>query len=894
MTAMTRTQHEASLRSPAFCELLPVRDFLDGVMVCTNGAYVAGYELEGLHSYYDSEAQRLHIKSLLEALLRNLPELAMRLQVRFEITQGVGDQLVRYNQAQQNPNPNVQALDRIRTEAWRCKDEDGIYLHHHLHAYFIWDPRKRPAVETTSLWPVLSRTGGWSLSADKCIQRTQAEHEALLSEFNSLLAGLESALLAAGSDIRRLWEDEIFLEIKRALNPLTPDLVPYKPYAHVLSYKSARSQIANVSIEEEGDDFLKINGLLYSWLSLKDLPDATFPGILRELMIQDFPLVVSAEFTIPEQSKVVRSYKSRLRKMQAAQRDINGGYRFNVDAHIAEGQLARILEEVISSSLKTCQVSLQIGVRTSKPATNDREYQEARHTLAARRQKVLHAVARMAGARAMTETLAKKRVFIGTLPGMAEANKREHDCLTLNGADLLPLEVPWPGTLTAPLMLVETPFRQLIPFSMFDSSLGDANLLIMAKTGGGKTFMAQQFLLMAARSNPRISIIERGSSYQPLVELMEGRVIEMNLEASETINPWDLEPGEKAPGKEKVAFLKNLTRFMIGDSGQSDSELLDNVISEGIHRTYKRVSIRHSNPTPTFSDLRDELAQWRDEEKLQRTIDEAHLAAIKLRSWTGEKGVYAKLFDRHTTARLDNNWLYFNIEGLSNDSRLETAMSLLIANAMSERSSGKTGQTSIVVLDEAWALLDSQILAPQVVELFRCARKRRASVWGISQTPEDFVGTPLAPRPHGPAILKNVTTKLIGQQPGDMSALVTHLHLNEVCLNQVKQFNPPRKGQSAEALLVIGEKAETTEVIRLAPTPVDYWVCTTFARERLYRNWFLRRHAGEPLLELYKDLARKFPQGLADLPPLPEELSGEVSSIGDCRLRIAEATSIPH
>jgi len=297
------------------------------------------------------------------------------------------------------------------------------------------------------------------------------------------------------------------------------------------------------------------------------------------------------------------------------------------------------------------------------------------------------------------------------------------------------------------------------------------------------------------------------------------------------------------------------------------------------------VSIRHSNPIPTFSDLRDELAQWRDEEKLQRTIDEAHLAAIKLRSWTGEKGVYAKLFDRHTTARLNNSWLYFNIEGLSNDPRLETAMSLLIANAMSERSSGKTGQPSIVVLDEAWALLDSQILAPQVVELFRCARKRRASVWGISQTPEDFVGTPLAPRPHGPAILKNVTTKLIGQQPGDMSALVTHLHLNEVCLNQIKQFNAPRKGQSAEALLVIGEKAETTEVIRLAPTPVDYWVCTTFARERLYRTWFLRRHAAEPLLELYKELARKFPQGLADLPPLPEELSGEIHSLAECRLQ---------
>ena len=137
------------------------------------------------------------------------------------------------------------------------------------------------------------------------------------------------------------------------------------------------------------------------------------------------------------------------------------------------------------------------------------------------------------------------------------------------------------GTPKSPLILVETPFRQLIPFSMFDSGLGDANLLIMAKSGGGKTFLAQQFLLMAARSNPRISIIERGNSYRPLVELMGGRVIEMNLESAETINPWDLGPGEKTPTKEKVAFLKSLTRYMIGESPNSDNELVDNLHQRG-------------------------------------------------------------------------------------------------------------------------------------------------------------------------------------------------------------------------------------------------------------------------------------------------------------------------
>jgi len=80
-----------------------------------------------------------------------------------------------------------------------------------------------------------------------------------------------------------------------------------------------------------------------------------------------------------------------------------------------------------------------------------------------------------------------------------------------------------------------------------------------------------------------------------------------------------------------------------------------------IGRTYKRVGLRYANPVPTFSDLRDELAQWQDEEKMQRAVDEARLAAIKLRTWT-DKGIYSRLFDRHTNIRTDNNWLFFNVE----------------------------------------------------------------------------------------------------------------------------------------------------------------------------------------------------------------------------------------
>jgi hypothetical protein len=868
---LTLRQWEDSLRQPALCELLPVRDYLDGCIIRTNGSFVAGYEAIGLNTFFHSDETRNRTKETLEALVRALPERSMRLQVRYEVAEGQGDLTERYVREQRIENPVLQALDRERLRLWNTREEEGHYLRRRLHLYFIWNPdvhHESPDFE----WRKTRRAAGkWSLSANKCIQRTHREHQDLLSEFESLMAGAQATLEATGMQSRRMTEQEMFLEIKRALNPTTIDSRPYK---HGLAFQSARAQIANVNIEDEQDDHLKIGGLLHAWVSLKELPDATFPGIARELVAQDFPLVISAEIEIPDQSKIMRSYKRRLLRMQAAQRDIHGGFKINVEAQIAQEQLIQTLQDVVSSSLKVCHLSVIVGLRTSRPIRNSKDREEAERILADRRQRALHAVTRMNGARGIPETLAQKRMFIGTLPGMGEETKREQECLTLHAADLLPVEVPWQG-LNYPVILLETPSRQMVPFSPFDPTLGDANMLIMAKSGGGKTFMAQLLLLMLARIDAQISILERGDSYRPLVDLMGGRVIDVNLDGQETLNPWDLPEGDKMPSKEKVAFLKNLTRHMIGDAPGSDSTLVDNVITEAIARTYKRVGLRFTNPVPTFSDLRDELAQWQDEEKMQRAIDEAKLAAVKLRTWT-DKGIYSRLFDRHTNIRTDNNWLFFNVERLSSDAHLETAMSMLIANAMAERASGRTGQPSVTVLDECWSLLDSPVLAPEVVQLFRTARKRNSSVWGISQTLEDFVGTATQPRPHGPGIVKNSNTKLIGQQPGDMSALENQLHLNDVALSAIKRLTSPQKGRYAEMLLVIGERSETSQVVRLVPTSVDYWICTTYPRERAYRAWQLRQDPGQSLLACYEDLARRFPQGLAGLPQLPEELSGAV------------------
>jgi len=377
----TLDQRETKVREPALCEQLPVRDYLDNVVVRTNGSFVAGYELKGLTSYFATDEGRNRGKLMLEALLRSLPEQSMRVQFRYEVVEDLGSLLDQYVSNQRSEHAETCALDELRVERWRDKEVTNHYRRPLLHAYFIWDP----VLHRRILGKPLKPSGDiFSLSARKCIERSWQEHQDLLAEFESLLHGAETALQAAELGARRLSDDELFLEAKRALNPLRPDQLPYRRNDEFLDYRSARQQITDVSIVDETDNYLNIDGILYTFVSLRELPDATFPGTLRELTALDFPIMVNAQLTIPDQAKVLKAYKTRLRKMQAAQRDSHGGFKVNVEAQVAETQLFKVQQDIISSSVKTARLSVVIGTRTSQPAVTTSGLEEAERTIESR------------------------------------------------------------------------------------------------------------------------------------------------------------------------------------------------------------------------------------------------------------------------------------------------------------------------------------------------------------------------------------------------------------------------------------------------------------------------------------------------------------------------------
>ena len=121
----TREAHKRSLEDPAFCELLPMRDLLDNVMVRTDGSYVAGFRLSGALTYFGDDDGRNETKELVESLLRTVPEQSMRLQFRYEVVEGLTGLLARYEDHRRTDNPEALILDRHRVKQWSTKEAQG-------------------------------------------------------------------------------------------------------------------------------------------------------------------------------------------------------------------------------------------------------------------------------------------------------------------------------------------------------------------------------------------------------------------------------------------------------------------------------------------------------------------------------------------------------------------------------------------------------------------------------------------------------------------------------------------------------------------------------------------------------------------------------------------------
>jgi len=107
---LTMRQHEANLRAirrfASYCRSAITRQ-------CdrrSNGAFGRGLPISAaINSYYHSDETRNQTKFSLEALVRSLTERSMRMQVRFEVVEGLGELPAHYRDQLRSDNPSSRA-----------------------------------------------------------------------------------------------------------------------------------------------------------------------------------------------------------------------------------------------------------------------------------------------------------------------------------------------------------------------------------------------------------------------------------------------------------------------------------------------------------------------------------------------------------------------------------------------------------------------------------------------------------------------------------------------------------------------------------------------------------------------------------------------------------------
>jgi len=117
----------------------------------------------------------------------------------------------------------------------------------------------------------------------------------------------------------------------------------------------------------------------------------------------------------------------------------------------------------VSSSLKEVPPQFSCGPPDVQPIRNSKDREEAERILAGPPSARPACGSSMNGARGIPETLAQKRIYIGTLRGWRR-RPRSRSALRWHAADLLPAEVPCQGLTSAAILPRDSLADRWCPF----------------------------------------------------------------------------------------------------------------------------------------------------------------------------------------------------------------------------------------------------------------------------------------------------------------------------------------------------------------------------------------------------------------------------------------------
>lgn len=359
----------------------------------------------------------------------------------------------------------------------------------------------------------------------------------------------------------------------------------------------------------------------------------------------------------------------------------------------------------------------------------------------------------------------------------------------------------------------------LVIFDRF--TLENANMVVFAKSGAGKSFTVKLEALRTMMMGADILIIDPENEYQRLADAVGGSYIRLSLNSDVRINPFDLPrviDSDEADDalRANLVTMHGLLRLMLGGASAqiqgggtammpalSPSEEAD--LDQALIDTYARAGITsdpltHNSTPPTMIDLYETLLHMGGS---------GPQLAQRLRKYT--TGTFAGIFSQQSNIDINNTMVVFNIRDLEDELR-PVAMYIVLSHIWNRI---RTEQKKrMLIIDEAWQLMKYDDSANFMFSLAKRARKYYLGLTTISQDVEDFMGSKM-----GRAIVANSSMQLLLKQSSSaVDVLADVFKLTEEERKRLSNF-PVGQG-----LFFAGQNHVHLQIV---PSPTEQGLITT-------------------------------------------------------------------
>ncbi len=306
--------------------------------------------------------------------------------------------------------------------------------------------------------------------------------------------------------------------------------------------------------------------------------------------------------------------------------------------------------------------------------------------------------------------------------------------------------------------------NSLVLFDRF--TLENANSVLFGKAGGGKSYMVKLEVLRSLMLGVDVIIIDPENEYEFLSDAVGGSYFKISLTSPHHINPFDLPPPreDESPAdilRSNIINLVGLVRIMLGGLTPEEDAIIDRALTE----TY---TIKDITPESDFSKITPPLMS--DFEDVLRNMEGGESLVRRLEKFT--RGSFAGFFNQPTNISMKGNLVVFGIRDMEEELR-PMAMYIIMRYIWNQiRSELKK---RILVVDEAWSLMQSEDGASFLFGTAKRARKYWLGVTTITQDIIDFMKSP-----YGQPIINNSSLQiLMKQSPATIDTVAQTFNLTE-------------------------------------------------------------------------------------------------------------------